>query len=471
MAETIPVAPPAPHGPVPSERQWQWHQKPFYGFVHFGVNTFTGKQWGYGDESPAVFNPPGLDVRQWARVAHEAGLRGLILTAKHHDGFCLWPSPYTEHSVKHAPWSAGRGDVVKELAGACREFDLELGLYLSPWDRNHAEYGRPAYVESYRNQLEELLTNYGEVFTVWFDGANGGTGFYGGAREERRIDRRTYYDFPSLWEMVRRLQSGAVMFSDAGPDVRWVGNESGMAPDPHWARIDPEGIHVGEAPIERLAHGDPDGSVWRPAEADTSIRPSWFYDPAERPKPLAQLLDIYYHSVGKGCGLNLNLPPDQRGLLPEEDVARLMELRRVLDETFKRDIARGKPVMASNVRGESRRYAAGHVTDGEPDTYWAADDAIREATLEVDLGESVRFNVLQIEEFVRLGQRVEAFAVDARVDGDWFEVATGSTIGVRRLLRFPEVRADAVRLRITRSLACPVIGAIGVYRGPGKEER
>jgi alpha-L-fucosidase len=224
------MRPPVPHLPVPSPRQLRWHDLEFYGFLHFTVNTFTDKEWGYGDESPSVFNPSALDARQWVQVAKDAGMRGLILTAKHHDGFCLWPSRYTEHSVKNSPWKDGHGDVVREFVDACAEFGLHAGLYLSPWDRNHAEYGRPAYVEYYRNQLEELLTQYGELFEIWFDGANGGDGYYGGAREARKIDAQTYYGFPELWALVRQHQPNAILFSDAGPDIRWIGNESGYAP-------------------------------------------------------------------------------------------------------------------------------------------------------------------------------------------------------------------------------------------------
>ncbi|HEX6971749.1 MAG TPA: discoidin domain-containing protein, partial [Limnochordia bacterium] len=306
------------------------------------------------------------------------------------------------------------------------------------------------------------------LFIVWFDGANGGTGYYGGAREERRIDRRTYYDFPGLWETVRQLQPDAVIFSDAGPDVRWIGNEAGKAPDPHWARIDPTGIYVGEAPLDRLSHGDPEGSVWRPAEADTSIRRSWFYDPAEQPKPLSELLDIYFSSVGRGACLNLNVPPDRRGRLPDADVIRLRELKAALDELFRTDLARGRPVSASHVRGNDPRFAGDRVTDGRPDTYWAVDDDVRAADLTIDLGEPAHLGVIEIEEAIALGQRVAAFAVDVRDSGRWQQIVTGQTIGARRLERVHGVRGDAVRVRITRAHHCPVIRAVRVYAAPGR---
>ena len=237
-AAGAPPAAPAPFGPLPSARQLAWHEMEFYGFVHFTVNTFTDREWGYGDEPEAVFNPGAFDAGQIVRTARDAGMRGLILTAKHHDGFCLWPSQFMEHSVKNSPWKNGRGDVVREMAGACRRAGLKFGIYLSPWDRNHRDYGRPEYLTYYRNQLRELLSNYGPVFTVWFDGANGGDGFYGGANEKRSIDNRTYYDWPNTWAIVRELQPQAVMFSDAGPDFRWVGNEAGLAGETCWATLD-----------------------------------------------------------------------------------------------------------------------------------------------------------------------------------------------------------------------------------------
>ncbi|MHB9109639.1 MAG: alpha-L-fucosidase [Armatimonadota bacterium] len=453
---------PAPHDPVPSARQLRWHAMEFYGFLHFTVNTFTDKEWGYGDESPAVFNPTALDARQWARTAKEAGMTGLILTAKHHDGFCLWPSKFTEHSIKNSPWKGGNGDVVRELREACNEFGLKMGLYLSPWDRNHAAYGSPEYVAYYRNQLNELLTGYGELFEIWFDGANGGDGFYGGARETRRIDRRTYYDFPILWQMVRERQPNAVMFSDAGPDIRWVGNESGLAGFTCWSKIDPEGIFVGEVDdLSRLGRGDADGSVWRPAEVDVSIRPGWFHHPHEAPRSLEELLTIYFASVGHGTCLLVNLPPDRRGLIPEDDVARLREFRAALDAIFRQDAAAGKPATASNTRGPE--FAADCVTDGDMNTYWAAEDDVREASVTVDLEETARIHAVRVEEFIPLGQRVESFALDVQRGGQWLELAVGTTIGPQRILRFPAIDCQQVRLRIQQAQACPTLARLSVY--------
>ncbi len=456
---------PAPHGALPASRQLAWHAMEMYGFVHFTVNTFTDREWGYGDESPQVFNPTALDTRQWARVAKETGLTGLILTAKHHDGFCLWPSRYTEHSVKNSPWRNGNGDVVQELYDACRAYGLKMGIYLSPWDRNHAAYGQPEYVQYFHYQLEELLSRYpGELFEVWFDGANGGDGYYGGARETRGIDRKTYYQFPRLFDTVRRLQPDAVMFSDAGPDVRWVGNESGRASATCWHTINPEGMSAGEVDDpNRLGWGEPDGSCWRPAEVDVSLRRGWFYHDAESPHALDELLAIYLSSVGNGACLNLNLPPDREGLIPARDVSRLREFRAVLNALFADDVASGKAVEADNTRGNDSAFAASHLTDGDPATYWAADDDVRAAMLIVDLGEKRRIHHLRIDEFIELGQRIEAFAVDGACESQWLELARGTTIGARKLLTLPPMTTGKLRVRILHSRACPVLRRLSVY--------
>ncbi|MBM4092358.1 MAG: alpha-L-fucosidase [Planctomycetes bacterium] len=466
------VEPPAPFGPLPTERHLRWHEMEVYGFIHFTVNTFTDKEWGYGDEDPRIFHPTDLDPRQWAEVARAAGMKALIITAKHHDGFCLWPSKYTEHSVKNSPWKDGKGDVLAELAAACKDNGLRLGVYLSPWDRNHAEYAGLAYIEYYRNQLRELLTQYGEICEVWFDGANGGDGFYGGARETRRIDQRTYYDWPNTWSLVRKLQPLAVMFSDGGPDVRWVGNESGNGSTTNWAALRRAEFLPGLSDIAALPQGQPDGTHWVPAEVDVSIRPGWFYhaDQDSRVKTVDQLLEIYYSSVGNGCNLLLNVPPDRRGRFHEIDCQRLVGLRKVLDATYAVDLARGKPVSASNTRGSDPQFASDRLTDGDRNTYWAADDDVRTAELTVDLGTAVPLNRVRLQEYIQLGQRIEAFAIDARVDGNWKEIATGTTIGPRRILRTPTVTASAVRLRITASRACPTISTLELFLAPDQSQ-
>ena len=461
---------PAPFGPVPSERQLRWHTLEFYGFLHFGVNTFTDREWGNGDEAEALFNPTALDARQWVQAAKDAGMKGLILTAKHHDGFCLWPSEYTAHSVKRSPWRGGQGDVVRELSRACREAGLEFGLYLSPWDRNHADYAKPEYLTYYRNQLRELLTQYGPVFEVWFDGANGGSGYYGGARETRRIDNRTYYGWPQTWDLVRQLQPGALMFSDAGPDVRWVGNEDGVAFDTSWYGLDRSTIYPGAPNYSKdgTARGTPKAPDWVPPEVDVSIRPGWFYHPAEdaKVKSLDKLLEIYYESVGRGANLLLNVPPDRRGLIADADVERLREFRKAVDATFASDLARNAAATATVVRGTGGLFGANRVNDGDARTYWATDDGVTTGSVELAFGAPTRVDRLVLQEFIALGQRIEAWRLEAEVNGAWIPVTEGTTVGYKRIARFAPVTASRLRVTITRSLACPTLSTIGVYRSP-----
>lgn len=460
--------PPEPVHPLPSERQLAWHELEFYAFVHFNMNTFTNMEWGYGDESPELFNPTELDARQWARVCKEAGMKGIILTAKHHDGFCLWPSEYTEHSVKNSPWKNGEGDVVRELADACEEYGLKMGVYLSPWDRNHPDYGKPEYITYFRNQLRELLTNYGDVFEVWFDGANGGSGWYGGADEERRIDRQTYYDWENTWKIVRELQPMACLFSDAGPDVRWVGNEEGWAMKTNWAPIRRDEFYPGSPNYKELRSGHEDGTHWVPAEVDVSIRPGWYYHPSEdhKVKSLPHLLDIYYNSIGRNASFLLNFPVDTRGLIHENDVEQVMKLADAIKADFAENLAEGKKVEASNTRGNSRKYKGGNATDGNPDTYWATDDGVIEASLEIDFGSPTTLNRFLVQEDVRLGQRVKEFTLEALSDGEWKDIAHETTIGRKRILRFHNVTADKLRFTILDSKACPVISNIEVYKAP-----
>jgi alpha-L-fucosidase len=464
---------PEPFGPVPSERQLRWHALELYGFLHFTVNTFTDAEWGYGDEAPAVFDPEDFDADQIVTAAKAGGLRGLILTAKHHDGFCLWPSRHTEHSVKSSPWRGGEGDVVGEIAEACRRHGLAFGVYLSPWDRNHPEYGRPGYLEYYRLQLRELLTGYGEIFEVWFDGANGGDGYYGGARETRRIDRRSYYDWPATWRLVRDLQPGAVIFSDAGPDVRWVGNERGIAGDPAWSTLDRDDFAPGEADSARLNRGDRPGTHWLPAECDVSIRPGWFYHPAEddQVKTPRELLDLYYASVGRGASLLLNVPPDRRGRIHESDARSLRGFGELLAATFDTDLAAGASASASDVRGDDPRFAASNVLDGRSDTYWATDDGVTTPELVLELGRAVTFNVASLREHLPLGQRVEDWALDAWLEGGWRELTRATGIGNRRLWRGDAVTTERVRLRITRAPVGPALSGLSLHLEPEELRR
>jgi alpha-L-fucosidase len=453
---------------LPHPRQIRWQERELTAFVHFTVNTFTDREWGDGAEKPLVFDPTELDVKQWVKTFKDEGMKMVIITAKHHDGFCLWPSKYTEHSVKNSPYKNGKGDVVGELEEACREVGLEFGIYLSPWDRNHADYARPEYLVYYRNQLRELLTQYGDIAEVWFDGANGGTGYYGGANEDRRIDRKSYYDWSNTRPIIRELQPWACMFSDAGPDCRWVGNEKGYANETCWSMLRADEFYPGSPNYRELMGGHKDGTSWVPAECDVSIRPGWFYHASQdgQVKSLQHLLDIYYGSVGRNGVLLLNIPPDRRGLIHENDVKRLQEFRAVLDETFKVDLAAGTRVTASNVRGHEDKYSAAHLVDGDKDTFWATDDNVTTGMVEFDLGGEKTFNVIELAEYIRQGQRVEEFVVEVLEGGSWRQIAKGTTIGYKRLLRVSNTTAEKVRVKITKSIDCPVLCTFGLYRRP-----
>ena len=457
---------PLPYGPLPSQRQLAWHALEFYGFLHFTVNTFSDLEWGYGDEPPALFAPTDFDADQIARTAANGGMAGLILTCKHHDGFCLWPSHYTRHSIASSPWRGGQGDVVGEIAAACRRHGLQFGVYLSPWDRNRADYGTPAYVDVYRHQLRELLENYGPVFEVWHDGANGGDGFYGGARETRTIDKHSYYGWPETWDLVRQLQSEACIFSDAGPDLRWVGNEEGKAGETCWATLNRDDFTPGEADQARLNRGDRPGSHWVPAECDVSIRPGWFYHAAEdgQVKNARELLNLYFASVGRGGSLLLNLPPDRRGQVHPVDAAALATFHRGLENLFAHNLARGASVNAP-ARGDQphSRFGPGNLLDGSRESYWTVDDALLTPVVILNFPKPIRFNVVGLREYLPLGQRVEGFTLDTWQAGQWLPLANGSSIGARRLLRTTETITDAVRLRITQAAACPALSEFGLW--------
>jgi len=462
------VKPPEPFGPVPSERQLAWHEMEYYMFVHFTVNTFTDKEWGYGDEKESVFNPSELDCRQWAKTAKEAGMKGIIITAKHHDGFCLWPSEFTEHSVKNSPWKEGKGDILMDLRKACDEFGLKLGVYLSPWDRNSAVYGTPAYLTYYRDQLRELLSNYGDIFEVWFDGANGGDGYYGGARETRRIDNKTYYDWPNTHKIVRELQPSAIMFSDAGPDVRWVGNESGTGSLTNWCLLKKDEMYPGGNFAKILGEGHENGNYWVPAEVDVSIRRGWFYHATQDSlvRSPQNLMELYYSSVGRNSNLLLNVPPDRRGLLHENDVRSLMAFKELREKEFSSELAKGKEAVSSIDRGKG--FRALNVNDGNPETYWSTPDNITSASLIIDFGRDTEVNRILLQEYIRLGQRVQEFKIEALVDSTWKQLIDGTTIGYKVIRKFPLVKTSQIKVTVIKSKACPVISNIELYRAPGE---
>lgn len=460
------VKPPQPLAPVPSKAQLDWHEMEMNAFVHFSINTFTDKEWGFGDESPTLFNPTAFDANQWAITFRDAGFKGVILTCKHHDGFCLWPSQYTRHSVQQSPWNQGRGDVVKALAEACKKYGLRFGIYVSPWDRNHADYGKPAYLNYYRDQLKELFNSYGPLFEMWFDGANGGDGFYGGANEKRSISGSTYYNWPSTIGLVREMEPNIIFFSDAGPGVRWVGNEQGFAGETNWNMITPDTLYAGKPGLtELLNRGSESGTHWIPAETDVSIRPGWFYHAREDSlvKTPQQLLDIYLTSVGRGSTLLLNVPPDRRGLLHEQDVESLYGFRELLDSLFDTDLARDAKATSEQYRGQSETYSASRLTDGNDSSYWATDDEKLTGTVALEWNEEQQIQFIVLQEVIALGQRVKSFSIETW-DGDgWIPLASGTTIGYKRILRVPPVTATKLRVTILDSRASPVLHTLSVY--------
>jgi alpha-L-fucosidase len=455
-----------PFGPVPSAAQLAWHEMETNAFVHFTVNTFTGREWGNGDESESVFNPTQLDVSQWAATLKETGFKTLILTCKHHDGFCLWPSKYTAHSIKNSPYKNGKGDIVKETSDACKKYGINFGVYLSPWDRNNASYGKPAYIDYYRKQLKELFTNYGPITEMWFDGANGGKGYYGGANETRNIDRVNYYDWPNTLSLVRTMQPNVIFFSDAGPGVRWVGNESGLAGETNWNTISTDTLYAGKSGVENLLNtGSPDGDKWIPAEVDVSIRPGWFYHEEEDSlvKTPERLFEIYLTSVGRGSTLLLNIPPDKRGLFNEHDVKSLKGFRELLNKEFAVNLAKNAAVTASSYRSNSKEFSPANITDENKNSYWSTNDNITTGNFEVNLGKTTTVKYILLQEYIQLGQRVSSFTIEIWKDNAWQKVAGATTIGYKRILKIDPVETNKIKVNITESKACPVISNVEIY--------
>ena len=472
---------PKPYGAVPTARQVAHAELERYAFCHFTVDTFTDREWGTGGESETVFNPTAFDAEQIVGALKAGGMKGVILTCKHHDGFCLWPSNFTEHCVKNSRWMEGKGDVVGAFAAASRKAGLEFGVYLSPWDRNNENYGRPEYVEYYRNQLRELLTNYGPIFEVWLDGANGGTGYYKGkvgpveskdVNERRGIDRTKYYGWETTWKIVRELQPDASIFSDVGPDCRWCGNEKGFAGDPCRATITfPQDSAPGTS-IPHLGDGMIGGNVWCPAEVDVSIRPGWFWHEREnrRVRPPKDLMQIYLDSVGRGATMNLNAPPDRRGILHENDVESLKQFGDHLRNTFAKNLAQEAKLTASNIRGgDTMNFGPEKILDADPWSAWVTDDVVTLPEVTLELKGEKTFNLIRLREDIRLGQRIEGVAVDAWLDGEWKEIATAGSIGSCRLWRVPNITTGKVRIRITKSPVCPALSDFGLFQEPGFE--
>lgn len=455
---------PDPVYPIPTQAQIDWQKMETYAFVHFGLNTFNDLEWGYGDTPAETFNPTDLDAEQWVRIIQAAGFKGVILTAKHHDGFTLWPSKYTEYSVKNSPWRNGEGDMVRDLVNACRKYGLKFGLYLSPWDRNHAEYGRPAYTEYFQNQIQELINGYCdsiELFEYWFDGANGGDGYYGGAREKRSIDPNSYYQYERAVATIHAKFPNAMIFGGTEPTIRWVGNEEGWAGQTDWAPY-----KAGDNPH----YGSPNGTEWLPAECDVSIRPGWFYHPREDQavRSLSHLVNIYYQSVGRNATLLMNFPVALNGKIHPLDSARIMEWRQVLDEQFQTNLLAGIEAEAGNVRGSN--FAPEALTDGDWDTYWATDDSVTRTAVTFTFDSLTPVNRLLLQEYIPLGQRVSKFAVEYLDSLDqWQPIQTEdtmTTIGYKRIIRFETVATEGLRVRFLEARGPLCINNIEAYLAP-----
>ena len=460
--------PPAPYGPVPTPAQVAWQRMEMNMFCHFGPNTFTGLEWGEGTEPEDIFNPVALDCDQWVAVAKNAGFQGIILTAKHHDGFCLWPNPQSTHTVRESAWRNGQGDVLRELSDACQKGGVKFGIYISPWDRNAPTYGTSAYNKVFLKTLRHAHTNYGPIFEQWFDGANG----------EGPNGKKQVYDWKKFNGQTKKLQPNAVIFSDVGPGCRWVGNEEGKCGRTCWSRLDVAGFGPGaDAPSQdTLNAGNYNGVRWIPAETDVSIRPGWFWRESEHPKSVQELLKIYYNSVGRNSLLLLNVPPDNRGLIPAEDSLRLVEFRAALDSIFAQDLAKKAHINASNCRSKNKKSnifafecqnevpSSFNLINDSYDAYWATDDTVTAAWVTLEFREPQTFNRVMLQEYIQLGQRVEKFHIEVEdKNGHWRTIAEETTIGYKRLVLTETVTTKKVRIVIDRSRACIVLNRVGLF--------
>ncbi len=469
------ISAPVPYGALPSEPQLRWHEIEQYVLVHFTPTTFQNKEWGYGDADPKIFNPTKFDAGQIVNAAKSGGFKGVIFVAKHHDGFCLWPTKTTAYNISASPFRNGKGDMVKEFETATRNAGMKFGLYCSPWDRNNEDYGQPEYVTKYRNQLRELYTNYGKLFITWFDGANGGDGYYGGKKESRSIDRATYYDWDKTWAISKELQPEAVIFSDNG-EVRWVGNERGFADETSWATFTPEPIAgktvavPGETNYEKAPMGTRNGKYWKPAECDVPLRNGWFYHTNEdnHVKSVSELFEIYCKSVGRGAGMDIGLAPTTEGILHPNDVKALKDFGDFLKQTFSDNLAQSAVITASEVRGENQIFfGTKNLTDNDRYSYWATSDNVKKAFITLEWNKEQTFNIIRLRENIKLGQRIEKIEIEAFANKNWKKVAEATSIGANRLVRLPNyITTSKLRIRIVESPVCITLSDVGVFKEP-----
>jgi alpha-L-fucosidase len=454
------ILPPSPILPVPTPEQILWQKLETYAFIHFSLNTFNNMEWGYGDTPASTFNPTDLDCDQWVSTLKAAGMKGVILTAKHHDGFCLWPTSTTEYSVKYSPWRNGKGDVVKELSDACKRQGLKFGIYLSPWDRNSAYYGKDEYVKLYHEQINELISNYGPLFEYWFDGANGGDGWYGGARETRSIGSN-YYQYEKTLDLIKAKHPSVVIFGGNFADIRWIGNESGIAGETNWAPMSYGNWN--------LLRGMKYGNKWLPGECDVSIRPGWFYHPWEdnQVRSVGNLINLYYQSVGRNANLLLNFPVALSGKIHPVDSTRIKDWYQAIQNELKVNVLKGTRVSASDTRGNL--YTAANVTDSNWDTYWATSDNVNQGSLTFSLRKPALLNRLILQEYITLGQRIASFNVETETNGKWSPIVTKdsmTTIGYKRIIRFSTVKASHIRINFTDAKGPLCINNVEAFLAP-----
>lgn len=456
------VRAPQPDYPVPTRQQLEWQQLETYAFVHFGLNTFNDLEWGYGNTPASTFDPVELDCEQWVRTFKACGMKAVILTAKHHDGFCLWPTTTTDYNISNSPYKNGKGDLVKELSEACHKYGLKFGLYLSPWDRHNAEYGKEGYVETYHKQIEELTTNYGPLFEFWFDGANGGNGWYGGADETRSIVASEYYDYERARNTIWKNHPDAMIIGGTVPTIRWVGNEQGWAGDTQWSAVEMSNLED----CDYLTRGSQDGDVWLPSEADVSIRPGWFYHAREdhQVKSLESLVDIYYRSVGHNANLLLNFPINLDGKISQMDSIRAIEWFEVIQKDMSDNLLKNCNVSANNVR--SKRFRAENVLLDDYDRYWAVEDGLKKAELQFDFPERTAVNRVLLQEYIPNGQNVSSFSIERFINGKWLPIEVSddlTTIGHKRIVRFQTVSMDKLRIRFKTCKGTLCISNVAAY--------